>query len=144
MATRQKIAIFWPGDYRERPNEWALPGAEQATVQLERALQKLGRSSYRIEGFLSRPHEAIEKLGPIDDPMIGVYTHWVYGPPYHRWRSRKRQSAIARQQFLRTVARSRRAIEHGRLPGKRWKRELPRMDQRPRLARRSGTYGTSR
>ena len=80
MATRQKIAIFWPGDYRERPNEWALPGAEQATVQLERAIQKLGRSSYRVDGFLSRPHEAIEKLGPIEDPMVGVYTHWVYGP----------------------------------------------------------------
>lgn len=80
MTTRQKIAIFWPGDYRVKPNEWALPGAEQATVQLERALQKLGRSSYRVKGFLSRPHESIEKLSPIDDPMIGIYTHWVYGP----------------------------------------------------------------
>jgi L-fucose isomerase-like protein len=75
-----KIAIFWPGDYRTRPNELALPNMEEATTQLERALKKLGRTTYRVEGFLTKPHEAIEKLGPIDDPMIGVYVHWVYGP----------------------------------------------------------------
>jgi len=40
----------------------------------------LGKKHYRIEGFLTRPHEAIEKLSAIDDPMIGMYTHWVYGP----------------------------------------------------------------
>jgi L-fucose isomerase-like protein len=76
----KRIAIFWPGDYRRKPNALALPGVSQATAQLERALQKLGRSSYRIEGFLTKPHEAIEKLGPIDDPLIGVCTHWFYGP----------------------------------------------------------------
>ena len=48
-----KIGIFWPGDYRSKPNELAQPNAEEATVQLERALKKLGRTSYRIEGFLS-------------------------------------------------------------------------------------------
>jgi L-fucose isomerase-like protein len=76
----KRIAIFWPGDYRRKPNELALAGVSQATAQLERALQKLSRSSYRIEGFLTKPHEAIEKLGPIDDPLIGVCTHWFYGP----------------------------------------------------------------
>ena len=75
-----KIGIFWPGDYRSKPNELARPNAEEATVQLERALKKLGRTSYRIEGFLTRPHEAIEKLGPVDDPLIGVFVHWCYGP----------------------------------------------------------------
>ncbi|MCP4249351.1 MAG: fucose isomerase [bacterium] len=75
-----KIAIFWPGDFRERPNELALPNVQQATRQLEKALSKLGRSPYRVEGFLTKPHEAIEKLGPIDDPMIGVCVHWFYGP----------------------------------------------------------------
>ncbi|HEY3244803.1 MAG TPA: fucose isomerase, partial [Phycisphaerae bacterium] len=74
------VAIFWPGDYRSKPNELALPGVRAATAQLERALQKLGRSSYRVEGFLTKPHEAIEKLGPVDDPLIGVCTHWFYGP----------------------------------------------------------------
>jgi len=78
MATR--IAIFWPGDYRPRPNEQALPSVTEATRQLEGALRKLGRSSYRVEGWLTRPHEAIEKLGPIDDPLIGVCVHWFYGP----------------------------------------------------------------
>jgi L-fucose isomerase-like protein len=76
----QKIALFWPGDYREYPNEAALPNIEEATTQLEQALKKLGRESYRIEGYLTRPHESIEKLGPVDDPMIGVCVHWFYGP----------------------------------------------------------------
>jgi len=75
-----RIAIFWPGDYRPKPNDLALAGVTQATLQLEQALRKLGRLSYRIPGFLTRPHEAIERLGPIDDPLIGVFTHWCYGP----------------------------------------------------------------
>ncbi|MFH0825558.1 MAG: fucose isomerase [Pseudomonadota bacterium] len=75
-----RIGIFWPGDYRSKPNDLAHPSAEEATVQLERALKKLGRPSYRIDGFLTRPHEAIEKLGPVDDPLIGVFVHWCYGP----------------------------------------------------------------
>jgi L-fucose isomerase-like protein len=76
----KKVAIFWPGDARAKPNELALPNAEEATVQLERALSKLGRAPYRVPGFLAKPHEAIEKLGPIDDPMVGVCVHWLYGP----------------------------------------------------------------
>ncbi len=76
----EKIALFWPGDYRAKPNEWALPSITGATEQLERALTKLGRQAYRVPGFLTKPHEAIEKLGPIDDPLIGVCVHWFYGP----------------------------------------------------------------
>lgn len=79
MSTR--IGIFWPGDYRPRPNELALPNMVEATEQMERALKKLGRESYRVDGgFLTRPHEAIERLGPIDDPLIGICVHWCYGP----------------------------------------------------------------
>src|SRR4051794_20860003 len=76
----QKIALFWPGDERPKPNQLAQPNVEETTQQLERALAKLGRASYRIEGFLSKPHHAIEKLGPIDDPLLGVCVHWLYGP----------------------------------------------------------------
>lgn len=75
-----KIAIFWPGDYRPKPNEQALPHVTEATEQLERAIKRLGRTSYRVPGFLTKPHESIEKLGPIDDPLIGVCVHWIYGP----------------------------------------------------------------
>lgn len=75
-----RIAIFWPGDYRTKPNELALPHMEAATHQLERALGKLGRTTYRVPGYITKPHESIEKLGPIDDPIAGVYVHWVYGP----------------------------------------------------------------
>ncbi|HKU41357.1 MAG TPA: hypothetical protein VJR89_24505 [Polyangiales bacterium] len=76
----EKIALFWPGDERPKPNQLAQPNVEEATVQLERALAKLGRSSYRIEGFLAKPHHAIDKLAPVDDPLIGVCVHWFYGP----------------------------------------------------------------
>jgi L-fucose isomerase-like protein len=76
----QKIALFWPGDERPKPNQLAQPNVEEFTVQLERALQKLGRASYRIEGFLSKPHHAIDKLAPVDDPLLGVCVHWFYGP----------------------------------------------------------------
>jgi hypothetical protein len=31
----------------------------------ERALKRLGCTSYRIEGFLTLPRETIEKLGPV-------------------------------------------------------------------------------
>ncbi|MGD9153594.1 MAG: fucose isomerase [Gammaproteobacteria bacterium] len=76
----KKIAIFWPGDYRTLPNKDALPEVEAATLQLEKALKKLGANSYRIEGYITKPNEAIEKLSNVDDPLIGIYAHWVYGP----------------------------------------------------------------
>jgi L-fucose isomerase-like protein len=76
----KKIAIFWPGDYRNRPNEWALPQSRETTDQLVAALRKLGRSPYVIDGYLTRPDEAIARLGPIDEPMIGVFVHWTYAP----------------------------------------------------------------
>ena len=76
----KKVAVFWPGDYRAKPNEWALPQMQAATEQLTAALKKLGRSPYVVEGFLTRPDEAIAKLGPIDDPMVGVFVHWTYAP----------------------------------------------------------------
>src|SRR6266852_947645 len=76
----KKVAIFWPGDYRAKPNEWARPQANEATEQLQMALRKLGRTPYVVPGFLTKPDEAISKLGPIDDPTIGVFVHWAYGP----------------------------------------------------------------
>lgn len=76
----KKVAIFWPGDYRAKPNEWAKPQATETTEQLQRALVKLGRKPYVVKGYLTRPDESISKLGPIDDPLIGVFVHWTYGP----------------------------------------------------------------
>jgi L-fucose isomerase-like protein len=77
---KTKIAVFWPGDAREVPNQLALPNIQEATAQLQRALQKLGREPYLVEGVLSKPHHAIEKLGPVKDPMIAVCVHWLYAP----------------------------------------------------------------
>lgn len=76
----EKVAVFWPGDARDVPNELALPSVREATAQMERALKALGRAPYRVPGFLSKPHHAIEKLGPIHDPMVGICVHWLYGP----------------------------------------------------------------
>jgi len=75
-----KVAVFWPGDAREIPNQLALPNVQEATTQLVASLKKLGREPYLVDGYLSKPHHAIEKLGPIRDPMVGVCVHWFYGP----------------------------------------------------------------
>jgi L-fucose isomerase-like protein len=76
----KKVAVFWPGDYRSKPNEWALSQSREATSQLVAALKKLGRSPYLVEGYLTRPDQAIAKLGPIDDPLVGLFVHWTYAP----------------------------------------------------------------
>src|SRR5437762_191078 len=76
----KKVAIFWPGDYRQKPNDLARPQVEETTAQLQQALKKLGREPVVVPGFLTRPDEAISKLGPIDEPMIGVFCHWTYAP----------------------------------------------------------------
>jgi len=77
---KQRIALFWPGDGRDTPNQLALPSITEATLQMESALRRLGQDPYRVEGFLTKPHHAIEKLGPVQDPMIGICVHWFYGP----------------------------------------------------------------
>ena len=74
------VAIFWPGDYRELPNQLALSQVKETTEQLSRALVKLGRKPRLVRGFLRKPHESITKLGPIDDPLVGIFCHWTYGP----------------------------------------------------------------
>ena len=112
----KKIACYWPGDQRQKPNELALESVEAATVQIERALTKLGKAPYRIPGFLSKPHEAIEKLGPIDDPIVGVFVHWVYGPHTTDGVVGKDNPAAPRQQLLRALAGPRRTAQHGRVP----------------------------
>ncbi len=76
----KKVAIFWPGDYRSKPNEWALAQSRETTGQLTAALKKLGRTPYLIDDYLTRPDQAIARLGPIDDPMVGVFVHWTYAP----------------------------------------------------------------
>jgi len=77
---KQRIALFWPGDGRDLPNELAFPNVTESTRQMKAALEKLGKEPYLLEGYLSKPHHAIERLGPIQDPMIGICVHWCYGP----------------------------------------------------------------
>src|SRR5262249_61001202 len=35
---------------------------------------------YLIKGFITKPGEAIAKLGPVDDPIVGTFVHWTYAP----------------------------------------------------------------
>ncbi|MBN1442034.1 MAG: fucose isomerase [Planctomycetes bacterium] len=74
------VYIFTPGDYRAMPNEWALPQVKSTVRNLSAALKKLGRKPRLIDGFITKPDQAITRLGPIDDPMVGVFVHWTYGP----------------------------------------------------------------
>src|SRR4051794_19536717 len=76
----KKVAIFWPGDYRQKPNEWALEQSRETTEQLVAALRKLGRTPYTVDDYITRPDQSIARLGPIDDPMVGVFVHWSYAP----------------------------------------------------------------
>jgi hypothetical protein len=76
----RRVVLFLPGDYRAGPNELARPNVQTFTAALTSALQHLGHQPKLIEGFLSTPADAIDALSGIDDPMIGVYAHWVYGP----------------------------------------------------------------
>ncbi len=74
------VAIFLPGDYRSKPNQWAMPQVDETVCNLTKALKKLGRRPRLIKGFITKPDQAISKLGNIDEPMIGVFVHWAYGP----------------------------------------------------------------
>ncbi len=35
---KQRIALFWPGDGRDTPNQQALPSITEATLQMEAAI----------------------------------------------------------------------------------------------------------
>ena len=78
---KPKVALFWPGDGREYLNRFAMATVTQTTTRLEVALRRLGYEPYRVkEAFIAKPHQSIQLLAPIDDPMIGVFVHWCYGP----------------------------------------------------------------
>jgi L-fucose isomerase-like protein len=57
-----------------------LPQATEATQQLARAFERLGRKPYFIDGFITRPDQSISRLGNIDEPLVGVFVHWTYAP----------------------------------------------------------------
>ena len=75
-----RITMFLPGDYRPIPNKLAEPNVRTFVRNLTKAVNHLGHETVLIDKFLSTPGDAIEALSRIDDPMIGVYAHWVYGP----------------------------------------------------------------
>ncbi len=113
----ERIAIFWPGDYRPKPNELALPNVEQATVQLERALQRSsGARRYRVDGLpdqAARGDREARADRRSDDRRLRAL---VLRPAHDRRRRRQGQPAAPRQQLLGHLARAGRAAQHRRLP----------------------------
>ena len=79
-SCRKRSPFSGPGTIGPSPMNGPCPSRARPPSQLVAALKKLGRSPYVVEGYLTRPDEAIAKLGPIDDPMIGVFVHWTYAP----------------------------------------------------------------
>lgn len=61
--------MFFSGEY---PNGAAQPAIDATARQIEASLCKLGWQSRRVERLLSRPHDALERLRPIGDPLIGI------------------------------------------------------------------------
>src|SRR6188472_3919709 len=74
------VVCFLPGDYRPLPNELAQPNVDAFVAALTGALRALGHEPKLLDHFLTSPADAIDALSGIDDPMIGLYAHWVYGP----------------------------------------------------------------
>ena len=140
----KRIALFWPGDGRAKPNELALPSVEEATAQIERALKKLGREPYRVPGFLSKPHEAIEKLGPIDDPMVGVCVHWFYGPHTTDGVVGKDNPLLLASNFSGQWPGLVGLLNTGRVPREPRPRVLARLDRRAGLCDRRRVHGAPR
>jgi L-fucose isomerase-like protein len=75
-----RINVFLPGDYRPVPNELATPNVETFVKAITGAVRHLGHEVNLIDHFLTTPADAIDALSGLDEPMIGVYAHWVYGP----------------------------------------------------------------
>ena len=75
-----RVTMFLPGDYRPVPNSLAEPNVRAFIAAMTKAVAHLGHQTRLIDKFLSTPGDAIEALSGIDDPLIGVYSHWVYGP----------------------------------------------------------------
>ena len=77
----RRVVLFLPGDYRPVPERARRARTSTTFVAaLTAALRHLGHEPKLIDHFLTTPADAIDALSGIDDPMIGVYAHWVYGP----------------------------------------------------------------
>ncbi len=75
----KKFAIYWPGEYVNRPNELALPQIKKATENMQKSLNKIGMNSYIVSSdVLDRSYKARDFLSHISDPLIGIHTHWVW------------------------------------------------------------------
>lgn len=75
-----RVTLFLPGDYRPKPNELAQSKVRGFQAAMTRALRHLGHEVGVIEHFLTTPADSIDALGGRDEPLIGLYAHWVYAP----------------------------------------------------------------
>ena len=112
----RRVVCFLPGDYRPVPNELAKPNVDAFVGALIGALHALGHEPKLIDHFLTTPADAIETLSGIDDPMIGVYVHWVYGPHTTDGVVGQDNPLLLASNFYGTLARPRRPAQHRRVP----------------------------
>jgi L-fucose isomerase-like protein len=74
------VTLFLPGDYRPGPNALAEASAHRFAAALTRAFEHIGHRVRLIDHFLVSPADAIDALSGLDEPLVGIYSHWVYAP----------------------------------------------------------------
>ena len=62
----KKVGLFWPGDYRDKPNEWARPQITEATRQLEHAARDAARLGVGVAVAVEALYDAAD-----DDSATG-------------------------------------------------------------------------
>ena len=106
MTTPCASPCSGPATCGRSPTSSLEPNAEQATRQIERALEKLGQQRYRVPGFpvaAARGHRKARARARSDDRRLRPLVLW---PPHDRGRRRQGQSAAAREQLFRASGRA--------------------------------------
>ena len=140
----KKVAIFWPGDYRSKPNEWALAQSRETTEQLVAALRKLGRSPYVDRGLPDASRPGDRQARPDRRPDGRRLRPLDLRPAHRRRRRRQGEPAAPGLELLGDLAGTGGLAEHRRVAGKRRPRRLAGLDRRSRLDRRRPVHGAAR
>ena len=138
----KRIAIFWPGDYRFKPNEWALAQSREATGQLVAALEETGTFAIPRRGISDSPRSGDCQTKSDRRPNYRCFCPLDLRTPHRRRRRRQEQPALARLEFFRNLARAGGAAQHGRLARKRRPAGVANLDRRGRLVCRQRIHGT--
>ena len=140
----KKVAIFWPGDYRAKPNEWALPQSRETTDQLVAALREARAIALRGRGLPDPPRRGDHQAGPDRRPDDRRLRPLDLRAAHRRRGRRQGQPAAAGVELLGDLARPGGPAQHGRLARERRPGGLAGLDRRRRLDGRRPLHGTAR